>query len=855
MSDTSPEGAPTKAAKAWVFQANPKIFRIKEALQHLSDFRWNIRQYRDVIKAGDRAFIWMTGPEGGCLARAVIRSDPAVMEEAPEELKYDTGVDKATSELRVELEITDRIDPPISRQELLDDPILKNTLFIRAAMGSNFPLTETDANALDELCSGRIVSDPLAIVFREFRANDLEALRVRLRRYRAAEIRHLLDSPEQISLEHFNQDIWQFETRTLVDGEDCTGRLFGTPTDEDIEGFKQALESGRLELHGNYVWRPGTRSYGAMLTEKTNAEKQDLVRSALGILVDSDQSPVEKATAIEQIPGFGFGTATGFVMLVHPNELAVWNRQSKEALEKLGMPAAQAAEFQTSIKALRERLGAKDYLELDWFLYLLNQGVISVPPLEKKPTGPAPPTTRFWAISLGEGGRLWNQCQEEKVIAIGWDELGDLRQYPDQNTIAAEIRARRGPDAPAPHNDSRACFEFVHKIAPGDFVVAKIGRSKMLGVGTVVSDYIYDPSRKEYHHVRRVNWLRAANLDLPEEAWVPTKTLTDVTDYKAFVEFVREYLPSDSTSTAPPSGEEAPIFTLDDAMEDLFLPRSLVESIVKAIHRKKNAILQGPPGVGKTYIALRLAYAVMGRKDGNRIDMVQFHQAYAYEDFIQGFRPQERGGFQRRDGRFYEFCNRARLDRDRPYVFIIDEINRGNLSKIFGELMMLIEHDKRGPGFAIPLTYSESSNERFSVPENVHLIGLMNTADRSLAMVDYALRRRFVFFRLEPQFASAAFRSHLQRQNTPAELIDRIISRMSELNDAICANKRDLGPGFAIGHSFFCPPAQLAESGDAGEWPRWYDDVIRTEIAPLLEEYWFDDVNKAKQSVDKLLNP
>jgi hypothetical protein len=459
--------------------------------------------------------------------------------------------------------------------------------------------------------------------------------------------------------------------------------------------------------------------------------------------------------------------------------------------------------------------------------------------------------TRYWAVGAGPGGSFWNEFQEKRIIAIGWDYLGDLRQYQSSGAILQAMKQAGGPEEPSPTNKARACYEFAREMAVGDYVAVKIGRDKLLGIGTVQSEYIHDPSRPEYHNVRRVRWLHAANLDIPKGAQVPPKALTDVSDNQKFTQFLHENL----LDIAPqPEPQELPPFTVEEAMEGLFLPRAQFDSVLSALRRKKNVILQGPPGVGKTFIAGRLAYALLGHQDRNRFQMVQFHQSYAYEDFVQGIRPRA-GGFQRRDGIFYDFCNRARLDRDKPFVFIIDEINRGNLSRIFGELLMLIEADKRGPDFAIPLTYSESGDERFSVPDNVHLIGLMNTADRSLAMVDYALRRRFVFFDLEPQFNSPAFRSALLERGMPEQLAQRIIERLSEVNAHITADQKNLGRGYTIGHSFFCPSAGAVSPSlfPAFEWEGWYRDVVQTEIAPLLNEYWFDEADRAAGLIARLL--
>ena len=240
----------------------------------------------------------------------------------------------------------------------------------------------------------------------------------------------------------------------------------------------------------------------------------------------------------------------------------------------------------------------------------------------------------------------------------------------------------------------------------------------------------------------------------------------------------------------------------------------------------------------------------MGEVAPDRVAMVQFHQAYSYEDFVQGYRPsKDTGGFRLKNGVFFDFCRRAAKDPENPYVFIIDEINRGNLPRILGELMLLVEHDKRGEDFAMPLTYSESESERFWVPENVYLLGMMNTADRSLAMVDYALRRRFAFIPLRPEFQSERFADYLVDHGVTEDLVRTIETRMTALNDKIAQDRQNLGPGFEIGHSYFVPTGE-EETLDRG----WYEGIVKSEIEPLLREYWFDQPDRVEKAVSELLS-
>ena len=280
--------------------------------------------------------------------------------------------------------------------------------------------------------------------------------------------------------------------------------------------------------------------------------------------------------------------------------------------------------------------------------------------------------------------------------------------------------------------------------------------------------------------------------------------------------------------------EEYATYTDKDFLEQVYMDEHQLQTFKSLLIRKKNLILQGAPGVGKTYAAQRIAYAMMGVKDESRVKIIQFHQNYSYEDFVMGYKPNAEGGFSLNNGIFYDFCQQARAHRDKPYFLIIDEINRGNLSKIFGELLQLIEADYRDQ--PIQLAYNK---QRFSVPSNLFIIGMMNTADRSLAMIDYALRRRFSFFEMKPGFETEAFNNYISKWETPnlRKLIDAII----ELNKVI-ADDDSLGSGFCIGHSYLCNLDNDYE----------LESIVEYDIIPMLREYWFDNDERYNQEAQKL---
>lgn len=273
-------------------------------------------------------------------------------------------------------------------------------------------------------------------------------------------------------------------------------------------------------------------------------------------------------------------------------------------------------------------------------------------------------------------------------------------------------------------------------------------------------------------------------------------------------------------------------YTKKDFLSEVYMSENQYDRLSGVLLNKMNLILQGAPGVGKTFTAKRLAYSLMGEKDDSRIEFVQFHQNYSYEDFVMGYRPSG-DSYELKYGIFYQFCKKAENHRDKKFFFIIDEINRGNLSKIFGELLMLIEKDYRGT--KATLAYNGMP---FSVPKNLYIVGMMNTADRSLAMIDYALSRRFSFFEMAPAFESKGFKEY--QHSLDNRTFNELISEIVKLNGEISRDK-SLGKGFCIGHSYFCGKTKETCTNE------WMQSVVNYDILPMLSEYWFDDDTKVQR--------
>jgi DNA replication protein DnaC len=584
---------------------------------------------------------------------------------------------------------------------------------------------------------------------------------------------------------------------------------------------------------------------------------------------------------------------------------------------------------------------------------------------------------KYWVAAPGPGASEWDYFVKQGIYALGWNELGDLREFNDKAELNEELLIAKRNSNSDRKNDALALWNIAKVIKPGDVVFAKRGLHEYVGYGVVKSSYTYNASDEQYPHQIEVDWKKQGSWIA--EYQIVKKTLTEITSYKEYVQqlidlIIKEVPIDKSTGSkeishywlnanpkiwkiadfeigqhqsytafnvngnkrrmfdcfesiqpgdlivgyeSSPSMKvtaifectaalhedenevqriefkiqrflnrpiawesliqvdafkdadvvknnqgslyrltqlqfeaimslendaDLPKYTIENLKSDSFIANEKLEKMVSYLKNKKNIILQGPPGTGKTFVAKKLAYALMGEKDDSHIEMVQFHQSVSYEDFIQGYRPTDSGSFKLKNGNFYKLCARALKNTDKPYFFIIDEINRGNLSKIFGELLMLIESDKRSQEYAINLMYSDSEESRFYVPPNIHIIGTMNTADRSLAVVDYALRRRFAFFELIPEF-NDKFKGFLKGVNVENALIDKISNQMKRLNAEI---KDDLGAGFEIGHSFFTPNSGTIPNTD------WFNDVVEFEIKPLLDEYYFDDSSQLEAKIELL---
>lgn len=849
----------------WILQASPDRYNIDAAL-HLDpdQLSWSLPQESDKVKPGDVAWLWRAsgkkGRTSGVIARCLVAGAvaPTPADRAPDPHAIDWSPEPGSPRVPLQLQAVLPPGVTLDRARLRATPDTATMLIMRQPNRTVFPVSQVEGAALaalfDQVHAAATAwpTDPpppgLALDALRARRAHLFTLSGFWQELDANLARRRDALPEMLDL-----------VQRFLDGVLTVG--------EFRDEFDVRTRSGTWSAFG-FGGMSGGMALNKMVKHMPDATALETVlRAAVRAPADADAAVAQLdalAGALEAAIAAGSTTRGDLQPARLPFLVsALWHVQAPElwpvqfqsvrdrllaaGLEQTGSTGQRYVQFRQGERAARAALRLPGWT-LD-IVCAFKEPERPSPEPSPGPSNPLPPSgpPRSWAIGVGHTRKdaYWKWFQDAGIMAMG-GAIGDLRRYDDRDAMH-EALAALPHTTDNPTNDSLASWRFLHEIRIGDEVIAREGRSRVVGRGVVTGEYRYDETTP-YEHIRGVRWEWTGTVNLPGKPLAIT-TLVDLSSRTGLLERIRAATGleggdggtgddggSDPVGVGSDAGTgggdttESP-YTIDDALRDLFMDRSELLAHLARLRRRKNLVLQGPPGTGKTFVADRIARLLTGDASGARVRRVQFHQSYTYEHFVQGFQANTTGGFVLTDGPFVRLCDVARDDPGRPYVMLIDEINRGNLGRIMGELMMLIEADKRDERWAVDLAYS---GRPFWVPPNVHLVGTMNTADRSLALVDYALRRRFAFATVSPAWGRTQLRQHLQAVLGEAPFVERIIRAMRDLNQQI-ASDGDLGTGFRIGHSWFCAGPAEGESLRG-----WWDDVVETEIEPLLREYWFD---------------
>jgi MoxR-like ATPase len=842
----------------WILQGNPDLYVVDGYVRLESRISWQIKQHARDVRVGDVVYVWRAAGKrqltSGIVARARIAGLPAPTPE-PADDPYRLGPYEETT---VSSPLGDIValaaGEVLTRDRIAGTDGLQGLRILKQPNSTVFPVSSDESVLLDVLWG------------------EMEALRP---------VAH----PEAAALTPSMSAALQLERR----------KAFGDPSfwaslDKALQERRtalpamQALVRGFLdgstslaELRATWDSRARARPWssyglgglnGGMILNKLckhlgdDGDLEPTLRRVLAVPASGEEARgrladfaawiehrIDRglATRADLQPGRIPAMVSGFWHVQDPASWPVLYPSVRGLLARCGVTAGEDVPYGDYRRAV---LGAQAATGMSHWAFdrLANWTPESAPTRRddepERKDSPKPPSTSHgvWLMGCGRHGAFRQLFLERGLIALGGD-IGDLGSYADKDQVRAALAALDG-SSDNPVNDTAASWSFLHEMKEGDEVLLKQGTGVLVARGTITGAYRYVAGER-YPHRRDVAWSWTGQVALDDNPF-PIKTLTRV-----LPAFHRRLLDEIARGGGPggepevPSDDELPIarpYLPEDAARELFLDEADLETLVLRLRRKKNLILQGPPGTGKTFVAKRLAWLVVGEQSDRTVSRVQFHPSYGYEHFVEGFQPAAGGGFALTRGPFQRVCDAALAEPDRDFVVIIDEINRGHLAKIFGELLMLIENSKRSEDWAVELAYS---GRRFHIPENVYLIGTMNTADRSLALVDHAMRRRFTFATLPPAFGSPRFRAHLAQATGDEAFADDIVGRLREVNAMIAADP-DLGSGFVIGHSFFC------DAPDKDDLGAWYADIVRAELLPLLDEYWFDQKERYERARELL---